>query len=90
MINKLSIYVTSLVALTAVGQSQAANMEGCGDAPQSEWMSEADITAIGVELGYEISNVKIEDGCYELYARKDGEKMEVFLNPITGEVVKIK
>ena len=85
-----SIVVTLLVALTAAGQSQAANMEGCGDAPKSEWMSEADITSKAVELGYEISNVKEEDGCYELYAKKDGEKMEVFMNPVTGEVVKVK
>ena len=88
--NKLSITAAILVALTAAGQSQAANMEGCGDAPKSEWMSEADITAMAVDLGYEISNIKEEDGCYELYAKKDGEKMEVFMNPITGDVVKVK
>ena len=85
-----SIAVALLVAFTAAGQSQAAKMEGCGDAPKSEWMSEADITAKAVELGYEISNVKEEDGCYELYARKDGDKMEVFMNPVTGDVVKVK
>ena len=88
--NKASIIASIIVGLTATGQSQAANMEGCGDAPKSEWMSEADITAKAVELGYAISNVKEEDGCYELYAKKDGEKMEVFMNPVTGEVVKVK
>ncbi len=86
----LSITAVALIALTAAGYSQAENMEGCGNAPESDWMSEADITAKGVELGYEISNVKVEDGCYELYAKKDGEKMEVFMNPVTGDVVKIK
>jgi hypothetical protein len=88
--NKLSIATIALIALTATGYSQAETMEGCGNAPKSDWMSEADITAKAVEMGYEISNVKEEDGCYELYARKDGKKMEVFMNPVTGEVVKVK
>ena len=32
------------------------------------------------EQGYEVGKVKIEDGLYEAYARKDGQKYEVFLN----------
>ncbi len=32
------------------------------------------------EQGYEVGKVKIEDGLYEAYARKDGKKYEVFLN----------
>jgi hypothetical protein len=32
------------------------------------------------EQGYEVGKVKIEDGLYEAYARKDGKKFEVFLN----------
>lgn len=30
--------------------------------------------------GYEVAKIKIEDGMYEAYAKKDGQRYEVFLN----------
>lgn len=30
--------------------------------------------------GYEVGKIKIEDGQYEAYAKKDGHKLEIFLN----------
>ena len=30
--------------------------------------------------GYEVGKIKIEDGMYEVYAKKGGEKIELFLN----------
>lgn len=32
------------------------------------------------EQGYEVAKIKIEDGMYEAYAKKDGHRYEVFLN----------
>ena len=32
------------------------------------------------EQGYTVGKIKIEDGLYEAYARKDGERYEVFMN----------
>lgn len=40
----------------------------------------AKITATLTEQGYEVGKIKIEDGMYEAYARKDGQKLEIFLN----------
>jgi hypothetical protein len=39
---------------------------------------------------YEVRKVKVEDGCYELYTKKNGKKFEVFINPATLEITKIK
>lgn len=36
--------------------------------------------------GYEVAKIKIEDGLYEAYARKDGQKYEVFLDADFGVV----
>lgn len=36
--------------------------------------------------GYEVAKIKLEDGMYEAYARKDGEKYEVFLDGAFGIV----
>lgn len=30
--------------------------------------------------GYEVGKIKVEDGNYEAYVKKDGEKMELILN----------
>lgn len=39
--------------------------------------------------GYEVGKIKIEDGMYEAYAKKEGKKYEVFLNEKL-EIVKTK
>ncbi|MCB1969582.1 MAG: PepSY domain-containing protein [Geminicoccaceae bacterium] len=32
------------------------------------------------EQGYEVGKIKVEDGMYEAYAKKDGKKLEVLLD----------
>jgi hypothetical protein len=32
------------------------------------------------EQGYDVGKIKIEDGLYETYAKKDGKKYEVFMD----------
>ena len=41
---------------------------------------EAEIRAILVEQGYEVRSVGMEDGRIEVYAVKDGELLELYLN----------
>lgn len=40
----------------------------------------AQITKHLTEQGYEVGKIKTDDGLYEAYAKKDGEKFEIFLN----------
>ena len=42
--------------------------------------SKARIRQTLTEQGYEVGKIKIEDGLYEAYARKDGAKFEIFLD----------
>jgi hypothetical protein len=53
-------------------------------------MSEVAIKAKAAEMGYDVKNVKVEDGCFEVYAIKDGKKVEAYMNPVTAEVVRTK
>ena len=56
-----------------------------------EWMTEDAAKAKMTALGYDIRRVKREDGCYELYAiDKKGARVEIYMNPVTGAVVKTK
>ena len=52
-------------------------------AANSVELSEENTTQIRNTLtaqGYQVSKIKIEDGLYEAYVRKDGNRYEVFLD----------
>ena len=49
----------------------------------------AQIRTLLTEQGYEVAKIKIEDGMYEAYAKKDGARYEVFMNA-AFEIVEIE
>ncbi|WP_417783819.1 PepSY domain-containing protein [Terasakiella pusilla] len=59
-------------------------------APENEWQPKEAVTQKLEAEGWKVRKVKVEDGCYEAYALKGDERAEVFLNPKTLEVVRIK
>ena len=62
----------------------------CTDAPQSDWMSQDTMKQNLADQGYTIKKFKVTSGnCYEIYGMdKDGVKVEIYFNPVNGEVVK--
>lgn len=51
-------------------------------------MSVQDITAKVSGMGYTVREVERDDGCYEVKATdKSGARVELKLNPVTGEIV---
>ncbi len=68
------IVTPALVALTLSGAAFAAGTVELTD------QNTAQIREMLTEQGYEVAKIKIEDGMYEAYAKKDGHKYEVFLN----------
>ncbi len=80
---------TAMLALSTPAMA-SSDKAGCM-AVKGEWMSEDAIKAKATELGYEVRRVKKEDGCYEVYGiTKDKSLVEIYMNPVTGEVVKIE
>lgn len=61
----------------------------CTDAPQSEWKSQDVMKQELTDQGYTIDKFKVTDGnCYEIYGEdKDGVKVEIYFNPVSGEAV---
>ena len=85
------IIVILIAAAFAAAVPAAASSKNCGNAPQNQWMSLDDITTKATGMGYKVHQVKIEDGCYEIYAvDKNGNRVEAYFNPVTAEVVKAK
>lgn len=83
-----ALLLTAAISVPAFASGEKFD---CGMTDKATWMSEDAAKAKGVELGYEVGKIKVEDGCYELYAKdKDGKKLEVFMHPVSGEVVGAK
>lgn len=79
--------IAAVVALSALSPALAAEVE-CTQ-PEASWRPIKDLEAkLIAEEGWTISNVKIEEGCYEVYGKdKDGNRVEVFFDPVTFEKV---
>ena len=62
------------------------------NAPEAQWMKEADFKAKLVAQGYQIKTFKVSKGkCYEIYGTdKAGKKVEIYFDPATGAVAEQK
>ncbi|MEO1912038.1 MAG: PepSY domain-containing protein [Paracoccus sp. (in: a-proteobacteria)] len=58
------------------------------DVAQANWRPVEELTAELTAKGWTVSNVKTEDGCYEVYGHdQDGKRVETFFDPATFEAV---
>ena len=80
---KNPIYAALLIAATV-----ATGLANAGDLQLNDAVKQK-ITAILEAKGYQVGKIKIEDGLYEAYAKKDGTRSEVLLNEEL-EIVKVK
>ena len=79
---------TPLLALMLAGLAfPALAAERC-DVAQANWRPVEELTAELTAKGWTVSNVKTEDGCYEVYGHdQDGKRVEIFFDPATFEAV---
>lgn len=81
--------LTLALALGAAAPVLASEDARCGNTPRDKWLSEAAIKTKVTDLGYEVRKIETDDGCYEVKGvDKNGAKVELYVNPTTGEVVK--
>ncbi len=71
------------LAVTIGGIAQASGYEKVDPAQAEE------IKAMLTKQGYDVRRIKAEDGLYEAYAMKDGERFEIYLND-NIEIVRTK
>jgi hypothetical protein len=63
----------------------------CVTAEGEAWKTEAEVQDYAASLGFEVANLKTEDGCYEVYATDTvGTRLEVFFHPVTFQIAMIK
>ena len=78
-----------ILAMTlAAGGAFAQHAERCEPIPKEEWKPQAELERKLTDQGWKISRVKVENGCYEVYAKDaTGKKVEQFFHPKTLERV---
>lgn len=95
-IKKLAIAALGLSALVGAQAFAHSDME-CTDKPKTQWLHVLDMQKkIVNEYGFAIKKFQESGSCYEIYGwglSKDGKKfeeIEVYFNPVTGEIAKKK
>ncbi len=79
------------LALSTSAALPALAADGCSSAPQDQWLEPEQIKAKAEEMGYTVRSVGEDDGCLEVKGMdKAGAKVELYFDPVTGDVVKTK
>ncbi|MCB2052653.1 MAG: PepSY domain-containing protein [Geminicoccaceae bacterium] len=71
--------------------AHAADDDYCAKTDRAQWMSESDLKAKYVALGYDVRSVDVEHGCWEIKGfDKNQKRVELYLDPVSGDLVKKK
>jgi hypothetical protein len=97
-IKNITLAGIASLSLSALLFSSAAQASAdCPKVPQAQWLHSLEMQKkIINEYGFAIKNFKISGNCYEIYGwglNEKGDKfvkIEVYFNPVTGEIVKKK
>ena len=74
----------------ALAAAPAFAAETCPDVPRDKWLRPEEVQVRLEKQGYEVKRVKKEGSCFEVKATKDGKRIEAYVNPGDGSVVKEK
>ena len=78
----------AIVALGAAGAHASTLGRPCTSAPETIYLSAAELQAKAEAQGYKVRRVKIAQACGEVYATdRTGTKVELFVDPTNGTVV---
>lgn len=80
-----------LIAAVLFGASAPAYAEKfCSPPVGKKWLTLAQIRALVLQNGYDGFRIGFEAGCFEAEGIKDGKKLEVYFDPISGKVVRVQ
>ena len=78
---------TSLCAaaiFVAAASAQATGLATCDSGKPDTWQPQEKLEAMLKERGWQIRRIKIDGGCYEVYALNEkGERVEAYFHPLT-------
>ena len=82
---KQAILLSSIGIFTVAGVAFGHSLDG-----SYAGKSEKEITSLLQNQGYEVREIEQEDDLLEAYAMKDGVRFEIYVDPKTGNIVKVE
>lgn len=77
----------AILAFAPLAAHAEQEKQDCTSAPKAQWKSEATIKAEVEKAGYDrIRSFELKGSCYEVYAFKNGERAEIYVDPATGKI----
>lgn len=88
---RVSPAIAALFALNLSGPAFATGLATCDSGPQETWQPQSKLEELLKSKGWEIRRIKIDGGCYEVYALDEkGQRVEAYFHPKTLERVPTK
>jgi hypothetical protein len=70
--------------------ASATGLATCDSGSPDKWQPQEKLTAKLKKEGWDVRNVKVDGGCFEVYALDSkGERVEAYFHPVTLERVQI-
>lgn len=86
----LAVAAATAVVLTAQTAAASPPSKPCTDAAESSWLKMDAAKAQLTKAGYSVRRMKVAMGCFEAYVVKDGKRLELFLDPVSGKIVETR
>ena len=84
-----ALIAAAIVAMPA-HVAGATGLATCDSGPPDKWQSQEKLTGMLKEKGWDVRKIKVDGGCYEVYALDDkGETIEAYFHPVTLERIPI-
>ena len=83
--------LAAAVLATLVQGAGATGLATCESGSPDSWQSQEKLAAALKAKGWQVRNIKVDGGCYEVYALDDkGERIEAYFHPVTLARVPVK
>jgi hypothetical protein len=83
--------IATFLAVICFVADPAGAEDLCHAPDRSQWIGQEDVARIVEGAGYDSPFVLVvEDGCLEAKLMQAHRKIELYIDPVTGEIVKIK
>ena len=79
-----------LVATLLAAAPALAAKTSCPETPKDKWLRPEEIQVRMESSGYEVRRVKREGTCFEVKGKKDGKRIEAYVNPADGSIVLVR
>ncbi len=82
--------VVSAAATIPFQIAGATGLATCDSGSPDTWQTQEKLTGMLKAKGWEVRNIKVDGGCYEVYALDEKkERVEAYFHPVTLERVEI-